>query len=344
MGFEEEDTEARKRLETTLDELLEMTPDRLTRSDELGTQLGFAHGTPVFRRTLSLFRELREADLTGLPAQLIVKLQHSAQEAVNSFKAVLTFSPGAAGQTNPEQVRDQLITNISKQYVTHFEKIAPILSYTAGTRAAVARFESRTQSVIKQLEALYTENEERGTAILNEANETVAKVRQAAAEVGASQHAVHFMEEAGRQDKTRRRWLLITSSLGLATLGFGIFNVWYYVAHAPLLTTAQSIQLGAAKLVVFAVLYFAMIWAGRVYRAASHNYVVNQHRQNALSTFEAFLKAAGEDQQTKNAVLLQATQCIFAHQGSGFGGQESETQSSPQILEIIRSVVSGQKE
>jgi hypothetical protein len=43
--------------------------------------------------------------------------------------------------------------------------------------------------------------------------------------------------------------------------------------------------------------------------------VVDQHRQNALSTFETFMKAAS-DEQMKNAVLLQATQAILTPQAT----------------------------
>jgi len=67
---------------------------------------------------------------------------------------------------------------------------------------------------------------------------------------------------------------------------------------------------------------------------------VNQHRQNALSTFETFVKAAADDQ-TKGAVLLQATQAIFTPQVTGFIAQESDSGGPAQVLEIFRSASSG---
>ena len=81
----------------------------------------------------------------------------------------------------------------------------------------------------------------------------------------------------------------------------------------------------------------SLVWTGRVYKAHRHNYVINKHRQNALRTFEAFVKAA-KDEQTKSAVLLQATQCIFSPQPTGYLTHEAEPSGSPQILEIIRSM------
>jgi len=107
------------------------------------------------------------------------------------------------------------------------------------------------------------------------------------------------------------------------------------------ISTAQTVQLAIAKIVVFGALYFALVWAGRVYRAESFNLVVNQHRQNALSTFETFVKATS-DEHTKNAVLLHATQSIFSHQPSGFTQHYQDATPSPQVLEIVRGIIPGQ--
>jgi hypothetical protein len=80
----------------------------------------------------------------------------------------------------------------------------------------------------------------------------------------------------------------------------------------------------------------------RNYAASRHNLVVNRHRQNALSSFETFVKGAG-DQQTKDAVLLQATQSIFVPQDSGFIRGESTPQPGSQIIEILRGIGGGKQ-
>ena len=82
--------------------------------------------------------------------------------------------------------------------------------------------------------------------------------------------------------------------------------------------------------------------AAKIYRAYRHNCTINTHRQNALMTFEMFTNAA-KDEQTKNAVLLQATQSIFSPQPTGYLSGDSEQGSNPQILEIIKNIGSGGK-
>jgi hypothetical protein len=54
-----------------------------------------------------------------------------------------------------------------------------------------------------------------------------------------------------------------------------------------------------------------------------------------LNTFKVFSQSTA-DEQTKNAVLLQATQCIFSAQPSGYTAQDSDPVATPQILEIVR--------
>ena len=67
--------------------------------------------------------------------------------------------------------------------------------------------------------------------------------------------------------------------------------------------------------------------------------VVNGHRQNALTTFQTFVKAAGdEDKETKNAVLLEATRCIFSPMSTGYLGGDQETPNSS-IVEVLTRTV-----
>lgn len=51
-------------------------------------------------------------------------------------------------------------------------------------------------------------------------------------------------------------------------------------------------------------------------------------RARALKTFEAFAQASA-DQETKNAVLVQATGAIFTSQPSGFLGKGTESALAP---------------
>jgi hypothetical protein len=128
---------------------------------------------------------------------------------------------------------------------------------------------------------------------------------------------------------------------GVLTILYAVFNLAPHLNELdPAVQTGKVLALSLPRLVVIFVLTFALIWAARNFAASRHNFVVNRHRQNALSSFETFVKGTG-DPQTKDAILLQATQSIFVPQDTGFVKLEATPQPGGQILEIFRGVSGG---
>lgn len=331
----DQEKEARETLISALNELAEITPESLIRTNELGTALDFRGGVEIFRRTLTLFENLRNCNLDNVPLPTLQTLSQQATQATQTFQEIQQFDP--SGQNSPDSLRDSLINTVADQYQEFFQQISPIVAYSVRKGTDFDSLEREARTSLEEINRLRAEINKQGTDIVSQSQAALAQVQRAAAQVGVAQHAVHFKDEADEHLKQSQYWLLATGLLGFATAAFGAFSLYYYQTTGISLTTAQSIQLAISKLVVFSVLYFAAIWSGKTYRAKWHNYVVNKHRQNALITFETFVKAAG-DEQTKNAVLLQATQSIFLPQNSGFAGRDSEGNTSPQVLEIVRGI------
>lgn len=329
----QEQEEARRALDTALQNLVSIAPESLVRSEELGRTLDFRDGVEIFRRTLSLYKSLQESTLDGVPTSTLRQLTQFAQQTAQIFQQIQQFNP--AGQSNPASVRDSLINQVAALYDQHFPHISPIIAYSVRRGTDFDRLEREARSAVAEIGEIKSELENRTNDILARAEDTLKQVQRAAAEVGVAQHAIHFRQEANEHLDRSKWWLIATGVLGLLTLAFAVWVLYSYRSAPADLPAAQSIQLGIAKLFVFSVLSFAVVWSGRMYRAQWHNYVVNKHRQNALSTFETFVKAATDDQ-TKNAVLIQATQCIFSPQATGFVGHEPEAMPPAQILEIVR--------
>jgi len=323
-------------LNTALQELTTIEPDSLVRTDELGKTLDFKEGIEVFRRSLGLFKSLQQANLDGVPTQTLQQLTQFVQQTTQIFRQIQQFNP--AGQNNPGAARDNLINQVASFYDQHFPHIAPIIAYSVRRGTDFERLEREARSTLEGIAEIKSDLEKQATNIVTQANETLKQVQRAAAEVGVAQHAIHFKQEAMEHLHRSRWWLITTAVLGLVTLGFAVWVLYSYKTAISDLTTAQSLQLGIAKVLVFSVLSYAVVWSARMYRAQWHNYVVNKHRQNALSTFETFVKAA-TDEQTKNAVLIHATQCIFSPQATGFASHEPEATPPAQILEIVKGTV-----
>jgi len=341
MDLDAQNREAQNSLREALAELCETNPDELARTSDLGTSLDFSAGIPVFVRTLRLFQDLSEANLDNIPASVLDQLKQTTREAQQAIDQIREFDP--SGQNNPGQVRDGLIQRIGQQYDSHFQQISPVIAYSVRKGTDFGLLEQQARAAVNNVNNAGATLQKDGLRIIQEARKALAEVQRAAADVGVAQHAIHFKQESKGHAQARWKWLVTTSVFAALILFYGGFNVYYYTTHVLDIPTAQLVQLSISKIVVFGALYFALIWAGRMYRAESHNWVINQHRQNALSTFETFVKAAS-DEQTKSAVLLQATQSIFSHQPSGFSQHEQDSSQSPQVLEIIRNMMPGRSD
>lgn len=331
----EQEKKIRSTLDETLNQLIPITSESLIRAKDLGTSLDFREGKRVFERTLKLFRDLNELNIDTISYNILNQLNNSATQALKQFTEIKNFDP--ASTSNPAQRRTDLINQIASAYDSYFQVISPIIAFSIRKGLDFEQLENNARNLVSKMEQSAQKQKELEKKTQKDINDTLGKVRRAAAEAGVAQHAIHFKEQAVEHIKKTKGWLISTAIFAGLTLIFGIVNAWYYTTHITELTNPQSIQLGISKLVIFSILYSAAFWTGRIYKSQWHNYVVNKHRQNALSTFETFVKAAS-DEQTKNAVLRQATQSIFSLQNSGFVTRGSDRVTSPQIFEIIKKV------
>jgi len=244
------------------------------------------------------------------------------------------FNPSNHG-VNARAQRDAILQQVRDTYDNAFEQVMLARSFLTKTTTDFEQLEADAQRSVARLDKVFKEQQEGLSKKVEAAEQALASVRRLAAETGVSEHSKYFREEADQHRSSANRWLVATGVLAVGTVAFGVWSYAYHLKLAQVVPTPALIQLTIAKLIVFSILVTGVVWTGQVYRAHRHNYVVNKHRQNALSTFQAFAQAA-EDPQTKSAVLLQAMQSVFAPQQTGFSERGPEGASAPQVLEIVR--------
>jgi len=335
MQNKEQEKSILEELQEKLEILVNITPKSLVRSDELGKAFDFRAGVEAFKRTLKLFRDLKGANLDDFPDSALNHLLSLTNNTIERFEKIKAFQPEE--EDTPGEVRDKLIQDIDNQYDPQFNHIYPILAYSFGKGTDFESLVEEARTTVSRVK----EEAKKAELARKEAEDTLKQARKAAAGVGVTKHAIIFKSEADSHKIKGLYWLGATVVLAILTVAFGFWSISYYIDK--IISTAQAVQVGISKIVIFAVLYFVLVWAGRIYKAQQHNCVVNRHRHNALNTFETFVKAT-EDEQVKNAVLIQATQAIFSPQHSGFTAQEKELSASPRVLEICRSFVGEAKE
>ncbi len=155
------------------------------------------------------------------------------------------------------------------------------------------------------------------------------------AEKPISQYRAIFQEQAEKHQKGARFWLGMTGvATGAFALAFFLLSMFLKFEGAGLNATLQNLF---TKGFLLSPIY---VWLNRSIKnhtAQKHLEVINTHRQNALETFDTFVAAAEGNRETRDAVLLAATEAIFdANQTGYLSTKGSGPDSRNPILHIIR--------
>lgn len=340
MADPSQENNEREILKKALDSLIAIKPEDLVRTNQLGQQLDFSKGVPYFRRSLKLYADLAKTDLSQVPYRILNQLRTRAESALSTLGQIRAFSP--AQQANPSQVRDSLINNVREQYDDDYQYFTPAIAYLIRLGTDFEELERGAKEHFSNMVRATSEEQEKQRAATKEIEETLEKVKRAAAEVGVAQHAIHFREATSDHEKAGRVWLAVAAVFALCALGYSLwsFRQGLQLRAEDIVPWWPHLKYVASRLLVLSILLFGMAWSARNYRSHMHNSIVNRHRQNALSTFETFVKAA-TDKDTKDAVLLQATKSIFEGQSSGYLSSDSEQLPSNLIVEVLRRATGG---
>ena len=306
-----------------LDGITGEDPESFAQISGHGVTLDLSESVPVVGRIVGVFRRIRDSDLDAIPEALRPTLAQEIQRTFVELQRVRELDPR-------NQSPEDITSSLRSVYQQVYANLTPILAHVGTDPAGFDEMKGQAEKAVRGIAAA----EEQVGAKLKEADTALAQIKKAAAEAGVSQHAVIFGDVAKRHRKTSYWWLAASAILAIATLGLA----WQMAGQIADRSLSDTIQFVAARIILFGVLSYALVSAVRTYRAEAHNHVVNAHRHHALSTFETFT-AASSDDATRNAVLMQATQCIFSHRPSGFGQREDDSAPQSQVLELTRNVL-----
>jgi hypothetical protein len=332
MATFEEHKQVSENIYTKLQQFLTIDLIKLTRENDLGNQLSFKKGEAIFIRTIELFKKVNAVDLIDVPYNLIAAFEGQLDHAISVFEQIKIFDPNTS---NPANVRDSLISQLEQQFDTYYAYAIPIL--TAGLLKSndlsveKAKLTEALLELVREKESAKKESEK----LLTEIQDVLDKARQAAVEVGVAQHYLIFKEESEEHKKLSDLWLTRTV---FVLVGIGVVGIALLFIPPHDTAAVSLIQFTVTKIVVLSVLFYGLAICTRNYKAHKHNSILNKHRQNALNTFETFTKAAGNDTQTKSAVLLEATHTIFSNQQTGYLNNDNDSDSPNKIIEIFKNV------
>ena len=304
----------------------------LIRKDVLGADLNFASAEDDFETAINLFKSLADIDISRVPERKVNEINSN----INSFLSIIDLIKNYKA-TMGENTRNEYINRIVNGYQTWFDVISPTVAYCTKAGTDYEALQRRAKESLDKFQDIQKQATADRDEALKEINEVLTAAKKAAAEVGVTQHTTNFKDAAQVFEKNKKFWMWVISGDIVSIILFSFCTFWL----CPIVLTEPYVysflQSGLPRFTgLFAMFYFLVV-ATRNYRAQAHNYIVNKNKQNALSTFETFVKAA-EDVETKNAVLLQTTKAIFSNNASGYLKNEADDDASTQIIEIVKDV------
>lgn len=102
------------------------------------------------------------------------------------------------------------------------------------------------------------------------------------------------------------------------------------------------------KIFIFSVIILIISTLRREYLALKHQFILNTHRHNAISSHKEILssieKTTNEsDKEISNAILLELTKAMFSSEDSGFIKSQKESSAGNKIIEISRPLFNNSK-
>lgn len=320
-------------LRKSLEDIVGYDAERLAKGENLGA-IDFAEAKEVFDLIIGLAKDSQPLSWELLPTQQIVIAQNPTKTVAETLKKISEFTLDV--HENPKAERDGLLKAAAKHYEPFLTTLMKYIPFLTLKSTEIREMNVRLSTLLEDTNKKATELLESVEKKKTEAESIVRVTRDAAAKVGVAQFATKFEDIAKAHSDCSKRWLKATVALGFCTIAIASLFAWFAIFKEPELSVQQAIS----EVVLVSLFYITAVWSAKNYRAHRHLAVVNYHRQNALATFQTFVKAAGDqDVQTKNAVLLEATRCIFSPSTTGYISSDTDT-SGNRIVEILKTVQS----
>ena len=311
--------------------------DKLVSNSNWGS-INFEAARESLNLLFGLCSHLKVLPLDIIPNPVADTFVASLTQAEKVIAQIKTFS---IENPNPTAVRDQIINQIkqfSEHLLTTTQSWIPFLAYQKGDiQKNIDALSKAVKDANKILDDSINETSDKKGQIDN----IVTAAREASASAGVGVFTSDFDGQSNSLETEAKKWLAGTMWLAIATVVVALLSFLLPIDKDA--TNAQIVQYMTSKLVVLLVFLTATIWCGRIYKALKHQVTVNRHRANSLKTFQAFVKAAGDDN-TRDAVLLETTRSIFAISPSGYLDlTDSSSDTNTKVMEIFKGVAAGGK-
>ena len=281
--------------------------------------------------------------ISNSPRELLISMPRSQLNAVrNALKNVC-----AKKKTIVEIDESATLSGIQKHTIGNYGvyndisgSLRTVVNYLIAKNAEHKIETVGIENVRKQFDEMSNKMHEAESARDEAESVRQKKFEDLLAKDSVSKHGKIFDTQADSHNLASWCWFAATVALAIAS-GF-VFWWLFSSVRSGEAELAGILQNVFTKGFLLTLLYLLLNRCMKSYAAEKHLQVVNRHRQNALDTFDAFIDAAGENPETRDAVLLAATKTIFDPNQSGYLSPKARGSDSVNpVQQIIKEVIPG---
>lgn len=316
----------------------QLSVERLVWRSEWGT-IKFSAAEPLLKTAFYLFNAFATLPVEILPDQELRNVVDVARRVMSNIEQIDKFA--IETQENPRMQSEALTNSLRGEVDSFLRTSSPVLPFLAYYRGDIQAQLAKIEEGVAKASKLYDDGNTSLQAKAKQIDDALAAARTAAAKAGAAVFTQDFLDESSRLEKSADTWLKFAAGFGAAALVTALIS-FFWLQPSEKASLPYVIQYTVTKLVVIGGFLTGAIWCGSIYRALRHQASTNKHRGNALKTFQAFVEAAGDQQDIRSAVLLETTRSIFAIAPTGFlNATETNADSGPKIADTLKAMGKG---
>jgi hypothetical protein len=319
-------------------EVKEITLDK----DKFGS-LTFDRAYPQLEGVRNMLVELRNLGYKdSLTPDEANQIDRKEGQLLNFLKRIYELDPATNIDFN-KNVRDNVENEIESFYNDTVKSLRNYLTYLRNEsilktidKSALAESQKIALEIGKQTEALFTEVQHK----LRVLEEREKEVEATSGKLGAKILGLHFGTEFEQYQKKANIWFRTAVVAYFLLLIFVIAVTTFYSLGKMGGWENVTWQAGAAKLVLFAALWYGVSFIVRNYNVNSHLAAVNRHRAAVASTLEDFLAS---NPHATGEMLQNGTEAMFKQAAIGFITKAEKDSGNP-LLEIVNKIVNPRSE
>ena len=319
-------------LNTTINEILEMENDELYGANRLH-QLSFnKYGKEQFQMVFDLIRKLEKCQFERIPGYYISQLQSQLNTYKELFERAKNLTLDAGDIKNN---RDQIVNEVESNYESLFNAVSPVINFANQAGTDFQQIEKEAKNILKKVKDYFNEQKTQMNKSKEEVDSILESIKEASAEAGVSQQAIHFSKAQEHHAENARKWHKWGRRL-LFALGSTILVICGLIFFFKEDTSFKMGYLEYTTLIIISLWVYAINFCNKNFHAEKHNEVSNANKSKNLATFRSFVDAT-DDKHIKDRVLIQASTSIFSNPSTGFGKNQSGPLPLP--VEIGKSLV-----